>query len=201
MNRPDDTTILEYLDLEADGCLPETERARVEAAVADSADLQRELDELRELHRALEASRVEVRPEFRSQVMEALPVAAWEPAGRQGWGLAGAVAAVLALLSALLFGLGGTGQGAGPVLGIVAAVGQALKASLVTGAGLLGASWRGVGLAIGELLSVSPLTTVVLGVAVVALNLLFYRLLRRDVRAPQLAARGETPPGPADNDS
>jgi anti-sigma factor RsiW len=192
MNLPDDTTILEMLDLEADGSLPEADRARLEAVLAEDPASRRELDELKAMPQTLAKSRVEVDPGFQSRVMDALPVAAWEPAGRQGWGLAAAIAVALATVSALLFGLSGAGQGAGPVLGIVAAVGQALQASLVTGAGLLGASWRGVGLALGELLTVSPLTTVAFGVAVLALNLLFFRLLRRDVRAPQLAARGTT---------
>jgi len=192
MSHPDDTTILEILDLEADGCLPTAERPRLEAALADDPACRREFEDLRSLHQALAASRVEVRPGFRSQVMASLPVASWEPAGRQGWGLAAAVTVALAAVSAVMFGLSGVGQGSGPVLGVVAAIGQALQASLVTGAGLLGASWRGVGLALGELLSVSPLTTVAFGVAVLALNLLFFRLLRRDVRAPQMAGRSGT---------
>ena len=201
MSLADNTTILEMIDLEADGCLPEADRDRLDAALADDPAYRHELDELTALNQALASSRVDVRPEFSNRVMGSLPVAAWEPAGRQGWGLAAAVAVVLAALSATLFGLGGVGQDSGPVLGVVAAIGQALRASLVTGAGLLGASWRGVGLALGELLTVSPLTTVAFGVLVVGLNLLFFRLLRRDIRAPQLAQGGSTSSGSHENDS
>lgn len=201
MNPPEDTTILELLDLEADGCLPEADRARLEAVLAEEPTARRELEELKALHRSLAESRIEVAEEFRSNVMASLPVAAWEPAGRQGWGLASAVALALAALAAVLFGLSGASQGAGPVVGIVAAIGQALEASVLTGAGLLGASWRGVGLALGELLTVSPLTTAAFGVVVVALNVLFFRLLRRDLRVPQPAAESSASSAPSGSDS
>jgi hypothetical protein len=201
MSLPDDTTILELIDLEVDGCLPEADRARLEAMLAADPEGRRELEELRTLHRSMAESRIEVAPEFQSKVMESLPVAAWEPAGRQGWGLATAVAAALAAVAAVLFGLSGATQGASPVFGVVAAIGEALRASVVTGAGLLGASWRGVGLALGELLTVSPVTTVAFGIVVVALNVLFFRLLRRDLRTPQLAAKSATSSARTHSDS
>jgi anti-sigma factor RsiW len=189
MSVPSETQVFEWLDLEADGCLPEADRARLEIAMNENPEYRRELDRLRELRHAIEASRVEVRPEFTTRVMEALPVASWERAGRQGWGLAAAVVVALAAVSTVLLGTAGAAGGTGPVFGVVAAIGQMLQASLLTGAGLLGASWRGVGLALQEILSVSPMTSVAFGAAVVAINLLFFRLLRREVRAPQLAGR------------
>ena len=78
MNSASETKILELLDLEADGCLPEADRPLLEKALAESPEYERELDRLRDVRLALEASRVEVRPGFTAEVMELLPVAAWE---------------------------------------------------------------------------------------------------------------------------
>jgi len=195
MNGLDDTTVREWIDLEADGCLPEADRRRLLAVLAEEPAYRRELEELRRLHTMLAADRVDVKAGFHARVMDSLPAAAWEPSGRQSWGLAVAATVALAVVSTMLLALGGAAQASGPVLGIVSAVGQALQASLLTGAGLLGASWRGVGLALGELLTVSPLTTVVFAVAVLAVNLLFFRLLRRGARTPQPAGRSDRSPG------
>ena len=59
-------------------------------------------------------------------------------------------------------------------------------AALLSGAGLLSASWRGVGLALGEALDLPA--QVVFGLGVLALNALLFLLLRRRGRRRATAA-------------
>ena len=68
------------------------------------------------------------------------------------------------------------------LLGIAAVMLAVAVASFVadrTGAGLLGASWRGLALALESLLDASPLTLGLFAAGVLSLNVLFFRLLRR----------------------
>ncbi len=67
--------------------------------------------------------------------------------------------------------------------------------SLVAGAGLLNASWRGVGLALGRLFDGSLLNLVALGVVVLGLDLLFLRLLLSTRRAVTEAEEQSTDGG------
>ena len=185
-----DTKLLEWLDLEADGCLGDAERGELEAALAADPELRRAGEELQRLHQALLSCRVEVAADFSERVMAALPAAPWRRSSRRSWGLAAAAVAVLAVASSLLVGVGASAIGTGPLFGLFGAVSQMLQASVVTGAGLLGASWRGVGLALEEILSVSPATMVAFALVVAGVNLLFFRLLRRRVGAARLVDRG-----------
>lgn len=181
---PDEETVRLWLDLEADGALRASEAARLDPALELYPHLVSERRELAELNRALAASRIEVEPGFGATVMRSLPQAAWEPGGRRGWGLAAIAAVTLALGAGLLLAASGAGSAAsGPLLGVFVAVAELLGASLVTGAGLLGASWRGVGLALEELLASTPSAVVALALGVVLLNVLFWRLLRRPARS------------------
>lgn len=182
--RPDEETVRRWLDLEADGALGASEARRLEEALDRYPHLAAERRDLTDLHRQLAASRIEVEPGFRSAVMGSLPQAAWEPAGRRGWGLAAIVTLALAVAGGLMLAAGDVGRPAsGPLIGVVVAIAELLGASLVTGAGLLGASWRGVGLALEELLASTPSAVVGLALGVVLLNALFWRLLRRPVRS------------------
>ncbi|MDX1643833.1 MAG: hypothetical protein R3244_05685 [Thermoanaerobaculia bacterium] len=182
--RPDEETVRLWLDLEADGALEAAEAARLDRALELYPHLVAERRELADLHRRLAAGRIEVDPGFGATVMRSLPPAAWEPGGRRGWGLAAIAAVMLALGAGLLLAASGTGWSAsGPLLGVLTAVAELLGASLVTGAGLLGASWRGVGLVLEELFAATPSAVVGLGLGVVLLNVLFWRLLRRPARS------------------
>ncbi len=193
MTSQDDTRFLEWLDLEADGCLGDTERVELGAALAADPELRRAGEELRGVHQALLSCRIEVAAGFEERVMAALPAAPWRRSSRRSWGLAAAAVAVLAVASSLLVGVGSSSAAAGPLVGIFSAIGQMLRASVVTGAGLLGASWRGVGLALEEILTVSPATMVAFAVVVAGVNLLFFRLLRRRVGVAQRVERGGSP--------
>ena len=192
MASQNDIKFLEWLDLEADGCLGDAERGELEAALAADPELRRAGQELQGVHQALLSCRVEVAAGFLEGVMAALPSAPWRRSSRRSWGLAAAAVAVLTVASSLLVGVGSSAVGAGPLVGVFGAIGQMLQASVVTGAGLLGASWRGVGLALEEILTVSPATMVAFGVVVAGINLLFFRLLRRRIGAAQLVERGSS---------
>ena len=71
-------------------------------------------------------------------------------------------------------------------MGLLSALAEFVRASMLTGAGLLGASWRGLGLALEQALRTSPATLVLFGLGVLALNVVFVRLLRRQTRSTRL---------------
>jgi hypothetical protein len=171
------------LDLALDGAGPED----AAGAPADP-ELALQGRRLERLHAGLQAARVQARPAFAATVMAALPATpAW--AERRVGGYRGALAALAALAAAatLLFGLGSTRLGAaGAVLGAARAVGDFAVAATLSGAGLLAASWRGVGLALGAALDVPE--RVVFGLGVVGLNVLLFLLLRRRSRRRATAA-------------
>ena len=142
----------------------------------------------------LQESRISVQPGFRDRVMGLLPMAAWER--RLGerrlpaWALPAGLAAALALGAALVVAWGGADAGDSHALGITAAVFDFLGTTTLAGAGLLYASWRGVGMGFAELFADSPLNLLALGAGVVFLNLLFVTLLRR--RRPAAATGKES---------
>lgn len=159
------------LDLGALSELPATERA----ALARVGGL-------------LAESRIAVRPDFRTAVMAALPPAGWESRHPRTWSFPLAACFLLATLgaSAVVFFLNGaapTGSAGSGLLGAAVAIGNLLEAAVLAGAGLLTATWKGFGLAIGETLS-SPLRMILFGAVVVGLNLLLISLLRRRRESP-----------------
>jgi hypothetical protein len=180
--RDDDTNLLPdppemRLDLALDG-VEVAELPPLDAVAADPA-LARERRRLERLHGELAAARVSARPGFAQAVMASLPPnPAW--AQRRVGGLRGAVAALLALAAAatLLLGAGSARLGAaGAALGAARAVADFAVAATLSGAGLLAASWRGVGMALGAALDVPE--RVVFGLGVIGLNALLFLLLRR----------------------
>ena len=131
----------------------------------------------------LRESRIAVQPGFRERVMAALPVAAWER--RLGerrvpaWALPAAMTAALAVAAALILTVGGASAADSHALGITAAVFDFLSTTALAGAGLLFATWRGVGLGLEEFIADSGLNLLALATAVLFLDLLFIALLRR----------------------
>jgi anti-sigma factor RsiW len=174
MERRDHTTFCEWLSLEVDGELTDSEARELNAHVAECAECRHEREQLQALSRAFADARLDVRPDFRERVMTALPAAGWEARAARGWAVPAALAAALAICAMLFLGHGpdGSASAAG-----VAVVGM-LSAALTAGAGLLNASWKGVGMVVQVGLA-SRLSLIVFGVLVASLNLLLISLIRR----------------------
>ncbi len=178
-------TYREWLELEMDGVLDERSRGALDAHTVECAACAAERAALARLGQALDGGRVAVRADFRSRVMAALPAAGWEARSRRAWRLPAALVALLGAAAAVLLGLGAEGLAPPPAAaGAALALVELFAATLEAGAGLLGASWRGVGLGLARMLADSPLAWGVLAFGVLCLNLLFFRLLRRR-RAPE----------------
>ncbi|MEM9555145.1 MAG: hypothetical protein AAGC60_12895 [Acidobacteriota bacterium] len=177
----DRDTLICSLDRALDGDeLSADERSLLDAALADDASLRREREHLESLHAALAADTVQVRAGFSEQVVAALPTPAWHPRARRGdaaWRLPLAALLACALGAALLLVGLPTGDGLGATLADFA------QSTLLAGAGLLGASWRGLGYGLRELFAASSGTLIATAVAVLCLDLLFLSLLRRRPRA------------------
>lgn len=186
---------MEALDLALDAALSATEVRQLEAHLAGCDGCRDERRRLLSLREALGEAKVAVREGFQAEVMAALPAAGWQTATaatamttappRRAYAWAAVLLVALGGASALFFALSG-GDG-GPLGGSLAALVSSLGAALVAGAGLLGASWSGLGMAIGEMFSESPLTAVGLGVLLVCLSGLLVSMLRR----PKVVLEGE----------
>ena len=175
MNRPDHSTFQEWLNLDADGTLEPAERARLEEHLAGCEECRREREELLAFERLLQRSTVPVRPDFANAVMAALPPAGWEARSPRTWRFPLAVAALMMLVAGLLV----AGSSVAPSgLAAVSAVGGMFRAAVLAGAGLLGASWKGIGIVVEDVIS-SPVSLGAFGFLVLCLNLLLVSLVRR----------------------
>jgi anti-sigma factor RsiW len=175
MNRPDHSTFQEWLNLDADGTLEPAEQARLEEHLAGCEECRREREELLAFERLLQRSSVPVRPDFANAVMAALPPAGWEARSPRTWRFPLAVAAMLMLVAGLLV----AGSSVAPSgLAAVSAVGGMFRAAALAGAGLLGASWKGIGIVVEDVIS-SPMSLGAFGFLVLCLNLLLVSLVRR----------------------
>ncbi len=180
MNRPDHNTYREWLDLEADGRLEgKEERARLEEHLASCAECRREREELQAFEGLLRRSAIAVRPDFRQAVMTSLPAAGWEAraaSSARTWRFPAAVLVLVGALAAALLLAGSESASSG--FSTLAAVGSLFRAAILAGAGLLAASWKGVGLVFERVIS-SPASLGAFGFLVICLNLLLISLLRR----------------------
>ena len=156
---------------------------------------EEERDEAR-IAAMLRSATVEVRAGFRDSVMAriaALPAAARPlraPArGGNRWAAAAAIALLLTGLFALAGVVGSRGGDSGSFASLLAALGDFAGTSVLTGAGLLVASWRGAGLAVREALGGSVLSLAAFAVLVLALNVTVLRAWRRGRRAEAPAVR------------
>lgn len=188
MNRPDHNTYREWLDLEADGRLErEEERAYLEEHLASCAECREEREELRAFEGLLRSSAIEVRSDFRQAVMASLPTASWEArsASARTWRFPAAVLVLLGALGAGMLLAGADPSSSG--FSVLLAVGGLFRAAILAGAGLLAASWKGVGLVVERVIS-SPASLGAFGFLVLCLNLLLISLLRR--KRPATEAQG-----------
>jgi predicted anti-sigma-YlaC factor YlaD len=175
MKRPDHNTFREWLNLDVDGVLSEESRAQLGEHLAACPACRTERDALLGLEGLLSKARVPVRQDFRAQVLSSLPTAGWESRSPRTWAFPAAVFLLLAGVASAV--MGGRGPHAS-MLSALAAVTGMFRASAVAGAGLIAASWKGLGMAVAAALS-SPVSIGVFGIFVLCLNLLLVSLLRR----------------------
>ncbi|MEO8197369.1 MAG: hypothetical protein ABI689_11685 [Thermoanaerobaculia bacterium] len=184
--------LLEELDLDLDarldastgrdgaqGLLEPARQAAVAEHVAGCAECQKESRDLREVHLLLSASVVQPRKGFTGEVMRSLVPAPWEARAVVVWRWPFAMLLALGGIAAVL--LGGAAAELEPSSGSFAAfvaLARLLESAALAGAGLLGASWRGLGSGLGEWLAASKTHLAMAGGLLLALNLLFLRLLR-----------------------
>lgn len=176
MNRPDHSTYREWLNLDADGLLEGEERTLLNEHVASCAECRREREELAALEGLLRSSALAVKPDFKETVMASLQPAGWEARSPRTWRFPAAVFVLLGGLAAVLTVAGSSAQPSG--VSAFLAVGSMFQAALLAGAGLLAASWKGVGLVFQEVIS-SPVSLGAFGFLVLCLNLLLISLVRR----------------------
>ena len=188
MKRPDHTTFREWLHLDADGQLPASRRAELEQHCASCASCRAEREDLLALDALLQKNRIPVRADFKDSVLASLPTTGWENRSPKTWGFPAAVLILLAGIAAALFGsahLSAAGSGGASTL---LALADMLGSTVQAGAGLLAATWKGLGMAFGEVIA-SPMSLGALAVLVVSLNLLLFSLLRRRRSAEQGVTR------------
>lgn len=187
---------LQQLGPDAEGELTPEESRRLASHLADCADCRAAQREELSLLRALDESRVPVADGFSARVMASLPEPEWAArraparaaAPRRALAVAAVLFAVLAGLSTLLL-TAASGGSPVPGGGLLAALGEMAVAAVVTGAGLLGASWSGLGLAVGELFASAPGTLAAFALLLACLGGLLFAMLRRPRRAAAAAAR------------
>ena len=179
----DHSAYREWLYLELDGALNPLQRKDLRDHLAVCFECRREQGELIALDEMLIASRIAVRSDFTEDVMSALPPAAWQARSPRSWGAAVAVLVMLLVGAAALVTTAGQGlTSISTVATLLATVADLFRSSIVVGAGLLGASWKGLGLAMQEILSGSIWNLLAVGALVLAVNMLLIGLLRRRYR-------------------
>jgi len=192
MQMVDHETYQRWLDLDLAGELDEAERARLERHVEDCAACRAERSSLGALDELLDAERVPVREGFRAEVMASLPAAGWEARQPVSWRWPLAACAALLGAAVALLALTG-GVPADSFSGALGAVADLFATGALAGAGLLAASWKGIGLITVEALGAIPGGLIAFAVLVVCCNLLLFSLLRRRKTAAE-TAEGESRP-------
>jgi len=186
--KTDSATWKQWVDLDLEGELGREEKVRLDELSESEGEVLAERRALESLRRMIEDDRIEVRPGFTQRVMAALPPAWWErrgaSAGLPAWALPLVMMLVLALGAALTFG---AAEATGRVADVGLLVADFMAVTLLAGAGLLFATWRGVGFGLDQLFADSGLSLLALATAVLFLNLLFFSMLRRRPKAAQSA--------------
>ena len=189
MKHNEDVTWREWVDLDLEGQLSAVEKAGL-ASLEQSPEVMAERRCLERLHSLLDAEKIAVFPGFKEQVMAALPVAPWEQrsAARSLWALPAALVLIFGAAAAMF--LAGT-LGDSQALGIAATVFDFLQTTTLAGAGLLFATWRGLGFGLSELFAGSQLSLALFGATVLGLDLLIVSYLRRRRPAAAVEKRRE----------
>ena len=191
MKRLDHDSYREWLHLECDGELPSADRSLLRQHLDSCAECRAESQELVALDKLLSESRIPVHRSFHDDVMSALPTAGWESSHPRSWVAALVVAALLGIAGAALLGTSAARlEPAAPFVAAIVGVVDLFQSTALAGAGLLTASWKGLGLAFQELLAGSIWNLIALGLLVFGVDFLFIRLLlRRNQPARESAKR------------
>lgn len=184
------------LDLAADDGLDPTERVRLEHLLESDRERRSVVDlegRSARLVGMLRADREVLRPSvgLQRRVMSRLPPAGWEARSRRAWKVPVALLALMVTLSVVLVGTGA--ETASSTVSVIAGLVDAAVAAVAAGAGVIGASWRGLGMALGEVLAGSVIETGLFALGVVSLNLLLVLLVRRARRGWSRVAGMTTP--------
>ncbi len=193
-------TLVEWLDLDLDGELGAQDKRLFERHLAQQSEattlaatsLERERRALENLHSMMNESKVEVADDFTDSVMASLPAASWEATSTSAWRLP------LALM--LFFALGAAITMAGvsadhPLIGTGGAMLDFMQTTVLAGAGIAVAAWRGAGMGLEELMATSTANLAAFAVLVLCVNLLFLSLLRRRKRPSVTVESGSNPTG------
>lgn len=176
----DHSTYQEWLHSEVDGGLTTGERSQLRDHLVYCEQCKAERGELIRLEQLLADSHLAVRADFCDEVMASLPAAGWEARSPKSW-IAALVAVVLLVAGAAAL-ISSAGQGfepAVPLAGAFVAILEMLQSSALAGAGLLTASWKGLGLAFQELLGGSIWNLLAFSALVFAVDFMLIRMLRR----------------------
>jgi hypothetical protein len=176
----------EWLYLEADDGLGVRERRELAQHLSECRDCRRERVELERLNVLLAESTLEVDDRFSREIMERLPEAAWETRSMGGWRIAIVVFLLLATIAAFLSFGGDRLSAEMPLAGTALALFGLFQSALLAGAGLLAASWTGLGMALDRLFDGSRMAFAAFGLLILGLDVLFVRLLMR-YRASRVA--------------
>lgn len=192
MDSVEHDTYREWLDLSRTGELSAAEEARLSRHLGECASCREELEATRQLDELLVSDRIQPRSDLVDMVMARLPEAGWQARHPRSWGPALVALTVIAGAAAALLGSGAAEiEPREPFLGALAALFELFKGALLAGSGLLRASWHGVGLAVGNLLTRSWLDGSLTVIGVLSLDLLllaFYRRYGRQRRQAQEAS-------------
>lgn len=173
------------------------ERRQLDAHLAGCAECRSERRAFDRMDDVLAERRIDVRDGFRGDVLRSLPAAGWESCAPRSWRLPVAVLLLLGAAAGLLLGLHSAQAAPGaPLAGAFGAVADAFATGALAGAGMLWASWRGVGMVLDS--AVSPGLVAALVILVVCVDVLLLSLVVRRGRtrsAAGVAARPSAEPG------
>jgi hypothetical protein len=179
MSVRDHTQFEQLLAERADQALADEQLPLLEEHLRSCSSCRAESLVQQRLQGALRALRVPVEEGFVDRVLVALPAPAAGAPTRQPWIVAVALMLALAGGAALL---SAGAQSISSPLATLAALAEFAGTTLLAGAGLLTASWQGLGLLVASFLQASLLNLVFAVVLLVALDWLLLRLLLRRVQ-------------------
>lgn len=154
-----------------------------DALDAIDVELEQERRELQAVHAALKASVISPRPGFAADVMKSLPSAPWEARTVSAWRWPFVLLLALGGAAAALFGGAAAElEPVAPGFSAFATLAKLFSTAALAGAGLAGATWKGLGVGLATWLVESKLHLLAAAILVAGLNLLLFRLLRPTAR-------------------